>query len=219
MFSFFQIMTLDSWCVSFARPLMDGQRWFSAIVVVCLMVAGNIAYGNILIGCFVDKAIQIAGEEAERNKSLNDNQELQIREDILRSFRRNFEHNKMTIDQCEHFLNNNPDLRLKFDALDITDEDIRYMWRIMDTEGLDMIAYNEFKLALERIHGLARSRDLIHIHSLMTRLELRTDSVTDGLSTIRNSTTKTLEFLGKLADELDATILHDNIQMNRWRPC
>jgi hypothetical protein len=31
---------------------MIGQRWFSALVVVCLMVAGNIAYGNILIGCF-----------------------------------------------------------------------------------------------------------------------------------------------------------------------
>ena len=70
MLTLLQIMTTDGWCTAVARKFLDASP-LTTVIVVLFMVFSALILMNLLAAIYVDKLMQLTGEEnARHNEAL-----------------------------------------------------------------------------------------------------------------------------------------------------
>ena len=192
----FQVVTLDHWQTSIVGPMQENGQWFSLITMILVLVAGNFVYINIYLGGMVDKAAQLTLEHDEVMLARIEADDEVLRRTLISNHLGNNQR-ALSLPMFKTLMYSNKQLSYELYALDISMEDIKTIFRTMDSDGIGTISQEDFSLALGRIRGTAKGRDLVHILSLLGRTTLQTDVVLVRTHTMETSLQDALDNLSR----------------------
>jgi voltage-gated sodium channel len=182
MFTLFQMMTLESWAMSVARPVMTRQPAMAGFFVVFLFLT---AYGcmNILIGVVCENTLATAAQN-ERKRTRLRSKELRRNFSNLREV---FLHGDsdgdgfITLDELEQCLMRS-DVEEKLESVGLPRSDARELFLILDVDDSGQIDVEEFINGILKLKGECRPKDLMGLIMNQKQLMRRLDGVEKLLS-------------------------------------
>lgn len=162
MFTMFQLMTMDSWGYTIARPVMEKQ-WYLCWFFVFFIMIGVFVFWNLITAVIVENAFSIAREDAADMSRQADAQKKQELKQLAELF--------MEIDtdgtgdlSREEFTVGlaNPKVRRILDLLEVKTDDAMMLWDVLD-DGDGMLTIKEFTGGIRRMKGEAKAKDIVDI--------------------------------------------------------
>lgn len=158
LFTMFQVMTMDAWAESVARPVMRKQFGMALFFVGYILVAVCV-FWNLVTAIIVENAFATATEDSERvakEAELQKKRELQSLAEVF-----------LEIDQDgsgelsqEEFLGALGNARVKqvLDLLELKPQDLEELWNLLD-DGDGSLTIKEFSNGIRRMKGEAKAKD------------------------------------------------------------
>jgi hypothetical protein len=170
LFSMIEIIFLDDWFSSFCRPLINGGKWFSAFIVLFVVLAGSIAFTSLLFGCVVDKAVAVSVDIARNEESTNSLEQ----ESFFNHFLGELEtaiapamrENKLMlrVGQIEAMGKEGARIYATMQKAGVTSEDVGHAVKLIDVNGVGEVEFRMFKASLPRIRKEAQGQDIVYIN-------------------------------------------------------
>ena len=187
-FSSFQALTLDSWFSHIERPLMDGNRWVAAVVILIIVLGASVIYTGLLVGTFVDQAQRTSRKRNEALCIAQEKRRGDIRSIIHDALSLEFNSSSISVEEIITFTESHDNVLEGFQELDITTDEICGLWKALDPYGLERIPVSKVRIALERLHAFGRGRDLLELQSSLshafvsvTKMKTRVDNLNQTL--------------------------------------
>jgi hypothetical protein len=199
MFTLFQMLTLESWAMSVARPVMTRQPAMTGFFVVFLFLT---AYGimNILIGVVCENTLAAAAQN-EKKRSRLKNREVQRNFITLREVFLSGDSDGdgfITLEELEICLQR-PDVEEKLSSLDLPRSQAHELFSILDVDLSGQIDVEEFINGILKIKGDCRPKDLMGLimnqKHMMRRLE-GVERLLEGYEPLLNAVPSLVKALG-----------------------
>ena len=204
--SMFEVMTLDNWSVNMSRPLVDSGYWFPVAILILLIVVGGFSYGSIIVGCAVDKSIEISTESNDRARAALDVRTERARKELLAHYQlcKSDDLAEISAGSFREWLLATPSAQAKLIELDIDENDISFIFRTMDSDNLGYIPFGGLATGMGRVKGDAKGQDLIHINSLLSKVHMQAEIVLDDMQKISTSAASCGDNLEELRSVVEA---------------
>jgi voltage-gated sodium channel len=199
MFTLFQMLTLESWAMSVARPVMTRQPAMAGFFVMFLFLT---AYGvmNILIGVVCENTLAAAAQN-EKKRSRLKNREVQRNFITLREVFLSGDSDGdgfITLEELEICLQR-PDVEEKLSSLDLPRSQAHELFSILDVDSSGQIDVEEFINGILKIKGDCRPKDLMGLimnqKHMMRRLE-GVERLLEGYEPLLNAVPSLVKALG-----------------------
>ena len=184
--SMVEIAILDDWYSYFCHPLIKAGRWFSAFIVLFIVSAASLAYGNLLLACMTDGAITISREVAERERHEIQSSKDGIRQQLLLRLSQLWVISKESwVDGSDtahvrKLTQADPVITECTGRLEISKDDLEWILRISDENCVDVVSRDIISVALPRIHSEAQGQDIVRINTALARAETGTIQVLEN---------------------------------------
>jgi len=161
MFTMLQLITMDTWGDSIARPVMEKQPFLLGSFFICFLGVGVFVFWNLITAIVVDSAFKIAEEdsaqqaktiELEKKKELKGLADLFLEIDVDKS-------GQLTKDEFMGEIHN-PKVTQMLDLLDLKAEELIAVWDVLD-DGDGELRIDEFTNGIRRMKGNAKAKDVI----------------------------------------------------------
>jgi len=184
-YSMIQVSTMDCWLSQLARPLIEAGLLLPAFSVFLVVICVNCAYKVAVIGCMVDRCMEISHEIYEKEKALRDTKYDIHRTSLLKSLSTIASVEESEIQDpftsSESFLahvEKDSNLKRHFRMLDLDANDVIQAFKTMKLPGSESgLSLGLFSEALPRLKVDSRGQDLIHLNSLLNLAHNLTDMV------------------------------------------
>jgi voltage-gated sodium channel len=177
-----QCITLDNWHRTVARPLATSGHWLPVVTVLLIVLVGYYAYGNILLGWYVDRAVAISLDEDERFRQERDSKEEERLRGVIGGLHDGLPTDRKDIDE-ESLVG----IEKNLIDLGIDSNDLSGMFKIMDADGLGYISVAQVCQGLSRIRGDAKGRDLVHLKSILKKCSDKVNVLHGDFELVQNS--------------------------------
>ena len=164
-----QVITLDSSLAQIASPLMFTGKWVSFIIVLCIGIAMRLGYNSLLVGSFVEQAQRTSKELSDSADASSETLVSSIRRTVIEKLTRAFGDRAISSEECIDYVDATVDIAEEFQQLDITSDDIRGLWRMLDRSGCELLNIQNLRHGLERLHAPGRGRDLVELLAALSR--------------------------------------------------
>lgn len=199
MFSVFEAVTLDNWYTSLGRDLASSGKGLVLITMTVAVLAGNLAYTNILLGCMVDKSVELVQDTNDRSAALSRiNQEGNLRllltkfMEYLRT--QNNSTKQVSLQSLLDWIELNEQRATELWALDLGTHQVRHLFKLVDSNNIGQVRFDDLCLGFIRYRGEGSGQDLIHLSSMEAKaLSLAENSLksltgqVESLAEIRSS--------------------------------
>lgn len=181
MFSVFEVMTMDNWYVSSCRPMIAGGKWLSVFTVIFAVVTGNIGFGNLLLGCIVDKTAEVSSVYIDRDRVETDSKREETNTAMLLAICRKHTAEDINLETLMSLMTENEDVADTAQQLDIHQSDVRQLFKAVDVNNSGVILLSDLLAGLGRLRGDAVGQDVVRINSVISKCLGVADLVGTGL--------------------------------------
>jgi len=177
MFTLFQMMTLDAWGNSIARPVMEKDWWLCLFFAFFIMIAVFV-FWNLITAVIVQNALSIANEDTQlkaKDLEAKKKQDLKVLADMFLEIDTD---GSGELSTGEFFAAlDNPKVRQMLELIGVKVEEMHEVWRVLD-DGDGFLTVKEFSSGLRRMKGNAKAKDIIDIikklrHTALHHTELQ----------------------------------------------
>lgn len=161
MFTLFQLMTMDTWAYTIARPVMEKEWWLCLFFVAFIMI-GVFVFWNLITAVIVENAMSIANEDAQqkaKDAEIKKKQELKVLADLFLEIDEDGS-GELSTDEFFGALQRNPRVKNMLQVLELREEDMEEVWNVLD-DGDGVLTIKEFSNGLRRMKGDAKAKDII----------------------------------------------------------
>mmetsp|Transcript_31846 Transcript_31846/g.94679 ORF Transcript_31846/g.94679 Transcript_31846/m.94679 type:complete len:565 (+) Transcript_31846:54-1748(+) len=177
MFTMFQLMTLDTWAYTIARPVM-AKQFGMCLFFIAFIFLGVFVFWNLITAIIVENAMKVASEDAgQKAKDMDETKkrELKALADLFLEIDKDGS-GELTVDEFFSALEN-PKVKRMIDLLDLKVSEMKDVWIILD-DGDGLLTIKEFSNGLRRMKGEAKAKDIIDVikklrHTSLYHTELR----------------------------------------------
>ncbi|KAF4675085.1 hypothetical protein FOL47_008260 [Perkinsus chesapeaki] len=200
MFTLFQVLTLDTWADTVARPLMVHLPriglYFVAFITVVVFVLMNLVTAVVVENAFAiaqtDEEQQARVKQAQKRKDILDLKDLFMELDTDGS-------GELDIKEFNEALGNQK-IADKIASLGVEREDMQDIWDLMDN-GDGHLTIEEFTGGLRKLKGGARPKEVLVLLKGLRQALVNTNSLSDQVWDL-------CESIGDTVDDLD-DVRHD----------
>jgi hypothetical protein len=160
LFTMFQLMTLDTYCDTVVRPMMQKQPWLALFFIFFVMLAVFV-FWNLITAIIVDTAFCIAKEDSAqlaKEAETDKRRDLKALTGLFLELDKD-ESGELSKDEFRLGLLN-PKVKLQLDLLEMTTGDLEDVWNVLD-DGDGLLTIKEFTNGLRRMKGEAKAKDII----------------------------------------------------------
>jgi len=179
MYTMFQVMTLDSWSMNVARPLVkDNFAW--AVVFVAFIFVVTFGLMNIVVAIICENILCAAQNNEEKIQQLMEKE----RSRVLESLRGVFEaadtdkSGAMDFREFQSALARKH-VKEKLALIDIPVHDLEELFKLLDDDQSGEITIDEFFQGCEKLKGVAKGRDMITLSMNVQKCLRRVDGMSE----------------------------------------
>lgn len=177
MLTLFQMMTLDAWGNSIARPVMEKDWWLCLFFAFFIMIAVFV-FWNLITAVIVQNALSIANQDTQlkaKDLEAKKKQDLKVLADMFLEIDTD---GSGELSTGEFFAAlDNPKVRQMLELIGVKVEEMHEVWSALD-DGDGFLTVKEFSSGLRRMKGNAKAKDIIDIikklrHTALHHTELQ----------------------------------------------
>lgn len=203
-YTLFQLMTLDTWADTIARPVIDVDFNLSLFFVGFIGI-GVFVFWNLITAIVVENAFAIAGAdttsqvkeaEAKKREELHSLAELFLEIDVDGS-------GELTGDEFFGALKNSK-VKQMLELLEIQPAELEEVWNVLD-DGDGFLTIKEFTTGLRRMRGQAKAKDMAdtikrlrHAQNATAELQAQADQFVKSLVVVEDEVARIAEDTGRM---------------------
>jgi len=177
MFTMFQLMTLDTWADTIARPVIDVEgHWNFAWFFVGFIGLGVFVFWNLITAIIVNTAFEITqNDDNSKAKEFEENKksELAALAELFLEIDTDGS-GELTIDEFFGAIRNKKVCQM-LAVLDVQPSELEEVWRVLD-DGDGLLTIKEFTTGIRRMRGQAKAKDMA---DCLKRLRIATNSTAE----------------------------------------
>eukprot|EP00928_Gymnodinium_smaydae_P065844 TRINITY_DN48935_c0_g1_i1.p1 TRINITY_DN48935_c0_g1~~TRINITY_DN48935_c0_g1_i1.p1 ORF type:complete len:558 (+),score=150.63 TRINITY_DN48935_c0_g1_i1:118-1791(+) len=187
MFTLLQLITLDTWADTIARPLMEKEPFLMAIYVLSFIGIGVFVFWNLITAVVVDAAFKIADEDAqqqERDAADRKRNELKSLKDLFLMLDAD---KSGALSKDEFFTQlETPQMQQQLQLIGFNDDEMVEAWHLLD-DGDGELTIKEFTDGLRRMKGDATAKDVADTQKRLKETEHRELAIKTQVTALCNS--------------------------------
>lgn len=199
MYSMLQVMTLDHWVESIAKPVIEGNPGLMIFFVMYIAIAVFV-FWNLVTAMIIDNAMGLAEQDQQNQAAEMEEDKKQELKQLARIFLELDEegHGKLTIHE---FLNaaKNKKVMQMLEVMAIDFSELQAVWNVLD-DGDGELTVLEFANGMRRMKGTAKAKDIIdavkrcrHCSAKLTELAKEVDEFCSILNDVETDATRMRE--------------------------
>jgi len=212
MFTMFQLMTLDTWADTIARPTIDplvsstGQADFGLVLFYIGFIGiGVFVFWNLITAIIVENAFSISQTDANSQAK---EQEMQKKAELAQLAELFLEidtdgSGELTADEFFGAMKNKK-VKQMLDVLDVQASELEEVWYVLD-DGDGFLTIKEFTTGIRRMRGQAKAKDMAdtvkrlrHATASTEELRLQADQFHKSLSSIQDEVDRIADDTGRM---------------------
>eukprot|EP00929_Paragymnodinium_shiwhaense_P061447 TRINITY_DN30690_c0_g1_i1.p1 TRINITY_DN30690_c0_g1~~TRINITY_DN30690_c0_g1_i1.p1 ORF type:complete len:563 (+),score=180.76 TRINITY_DN30690_c0_g1_i1:162-1850(+) len=165
-FTLVQLITLDTWCDSIARPILAVSRKNTGLITLYFLSfvgVGVFIFWNLVTAIVVENAFAISeADEAAKSKvsEMEKKSELKGLANLFMEIDKD-KSGALTLDELLNELDN-PRVQQMLHLLELKADDILTVWNVLD-DGDGQLTIKEFTSGIRRMKGDAKSKDIFDV--------------------------------------------------------
>jgi voltage-gated sodium channel len=176
MFTLFQVLTLESWSMSVARPVMRSTSPLMVLFFVAFLFLTSFGLMNIVVGVIVENTLMAAEQNEEKVKKLEEEERSMILKNLQEIFIDADADKDGFVDRDEfETIMMRPDVQSKMEILELPSHEAKELFGILDGDHTGELDITEFIAGALKLKGAARAKDLMGVivsqRGIVRRLE------------------------------------------------
>jgi hypothetical protein len=162
MFTMLQLITMDTYCDSIIRPMMERQPWLGVFFVL-FVVLGVFIVMNLVTAIIVDNAFKIVQEDQDsvaKDREMKKKRDLKILAQLFMEIDLDGS-GELSRDELYASLKNKK-VEMQLDILEMKVHELEETWEVLD-DGDGQLTIKEFTDGIRRMKGDAQAKDIADV--------------------------------------------------------
>lgn len=182
MYTLFQVLTLESWSMAVARPVIEVQPGLLVFFVIFLFIT-TFGLLNIIVGVICENTMQAAQQNEELQNARRKRQQLAELDKLRQIFVSADEDGSQNIDRNEFVqMSALPEVKEAFDSMELPLDEPEVLFDILDEEAAGELQVDAFILGAMKMKGPPNSMDMkamaVSVKGINSRFKRFEDEIT-----------------------------------------
>lgn len=222
-YTLFQLMTLDTWADTIARPVID-VNFNLTLFFVGFIGIGVFVFWNLITAIVVENAFEIAGEDSTskvKEAETKKREELQALAELFLEIDTDGS-GELSEDEFFGALKNKKVKQL-LELLEIQPTELEEVWNVLD-DGDGCLTIKEFTTGIRRMRGQAKAKDMAdtikrlrHAQNATAELQAQADQFVKSLVVVEDEVARIAEDTGRMVGLFHEMYhrLNENTKINK----
>jgi len=182
LFSLFQILTLESWCMGIVRPVGYHAPWTLCIIIPYIVFV-TVAVMNVITGIFVDHIMEASKADGEQMLKAREAEVTTQLSELRRFFLQGDSDGDgcLTLEEFEGLLSA-PTVQSFFLKIGLDTHEAVALFHTVDTDDSGSVDVDEFLFGVMRVRGGVKALDMLSLTYDLHRLGSNVDEIFNAVS-------------------------------------